>query len=286
MTATDLTGGPGVGVITGSPLVFNGGDTFKQATFDPAVAGTSRIAVGTPAGFTTPANPLTPTATVTAPALSFNTPNILVGRDLQQQFSVTLSAAPPPGNPVTVTVKVASTAIATITTNGTVAGGDTVTFTNVTTTFAGSFFVQGRAANGTTALSAQAPGFADGASTVTAQPSGFIINSPGNFTTTVGAGNTSIQIVSMRLNPTTLNSDTSQVVRGGISVSVPVTATTLTGSGVGTITTSPVVFNANTNFVNTQFDPAAAGTASIAAGLPTGFDRPSDRQQITATVNP
>jgi hypothetical protein len=64
-----------------------------------------------------------------------------------------------------------------------------------------------------------------------------------------------------------------------------VTATTVTGSGVGTITTSPVRFTANANAVLTQFDPANPGTATIAVGLPSGFDRPSDRQQITATVN-
>jgi hypothetical protein len=283
VTATDQTGGPGVGAIVGSPLVFNGGDTFKQATFDPAVAGTSLVAVQPPAGFSPPSTGRTLIATVTAPTINFSTTNIQVGRDLQQQFSVSLGATPP--SAVTVTIKVASTAIATITADGTVAGGDTVTFTT-SSTFVGNFFVQGRAASGTTALSAKAAGFADGASTVTAQPSGFIINSPGNFTTTAGAGNSNIQIVSVRLNPTTLNTDVSQVVRGGLTVSVPVTATTLTGSGVGTITTSPVVFNANTNAITTQFDPAAAGTAAVAVGLPTGFDRPSDRQQITVTVNP
>lgn len=284
VTATDQSGGPGVGTITTSPLVFNGGDTTKNAVFDPVVAGTSLVAVVPPAGFSTPSSSRTLIATVTAPPINFSTTSIQVGRDLQQQFTVTLGATPP--SPVTVTVKVASTAVATITTDGTVAGGDTVTFANVTTTFAGNFFVQGRAAAGTTALSAKAPGFADGAGTVVAQPSGFVINSPGNFTTTAGAGNTTIQIVSVRLNPTTLNTEVSQVVRGGATVSVPVTATTLTGSGVGTITTSPLSFTANVNAVVTQFDPAAVGTATIMVGLPTGFNLPSDRQQITATVNP
>ena len=47
-----------------------------------------------------------------------------------------------------------------------------------------------------------------------------------------------------------------------------------------------MVFNANTNSIITQFDPAAVGTAAITVGVPTGFDRPSDRQQITVTVNP
>jgi hypothetical protein len=283
VTATDQSGGPGVGIISGSPLVFNGGDTNKFAGFDPVVAGTTLVAVVPPTGFSTPSTSRTLIATVTAPPINFSTTNIQVGRDLQQQFTVTLGATPP--SPVTVTVRVASTAVATITTDGTVAGGDTVTFTNIASTFVGNFFVQGRASSGSTALSAKAPGFADGAGTVTGQPSGFIINSPGNFTTTTAAANTNIQIVSVRLNPITLNTEVSQVVRGGATVDVPVTATTVTGSGVGSITTSPVRFTANANAVLTQFDPANPGTATIAVGLPSGFDRPSDRQQITATVN-
>jgi len=36
-----------------------------------------------------------------------------------------------------------------------------------------------------------------------------------------------------------------------------------------------------------QFDPLAAGTATISLRTtPPGFSTPSDRQQITATVNP
>src|SRR5262249_9455545 len=49
VTATDQTGGPGVGSITTTPLTFNGGDVAQSTAFNPAVAGTSQIAVVTPA---------------------------------------------------------------------------------------------------------------------------------------------------------------------------------------------------------------------------------------------
>jgi hypothetical protein len=286
VTATDLSGGPGVGAIVGSPVTFNPNDTNKTVPFDPAAAGTSQIQVVPPAGFSTPSNTRTITATVTVPAISVSLTNVLVGRDLQQQVSINLGVAPP--SPLTVTVTVASTAVATLvpSTTATVAGTATVTFSNVTTPAVGSIFVQGRAASGTTTMTVQAPGYADGGATITAQPSGFI-TSNGNFTTTLAAGNVGLQIHPARLNPTTLNVEANQPLRGGATASVPVTAADVTGGpGVGTITTSPVIFNGNILTVNTQFDPTVAGTSRITIGVPGGFSTPSNMREITATVNP
>jgi hypothetical protein len=129
----------------------------------------------------------------------------------------------------------------------------------------------------------QAPGYNDGLSDVTTQPSGFIINSPGNFTTTAGGGNSTIQVGAARLDPTTRNFAQLQEIRGGLSV--PVTVTSGTPS-VGTITTSPVTLGSGSQTANTQFDPAAVGTTQITVGVPAGFDTPSNFRQVTATVNP
>ena len=228
VTAVDQpTGGSSVGTIVGSPATFNPGDTFKNVTFDPAAAGTSQITVGLPPGsnFVTPGGNRVITATVTAPAITFNgVATIAVGQNLQTAVSVTLAATPP--GPVTVTLTVASTAIATIVSsaNATLDGSNTVTFTNVTSTNVGTFVVQARTASGGTTITAQAAGYADGVLSVTTQALGFIINSPGNFTTTAGAVNTSIQIVAAHLNANTLNFEVAQPVRGGLTVSVPVTA--------------------------------------------------------------
>ncbi|HTO10691.1 MAG TPA: hypothetical protein VMQ51_03905, partial [Candidatus Binatia bacterium] len=122
----------------------------------------------------------------------------------------------------------------------------------------------------------------DNQTTVTAQPSGFILNTS-SFTTTAGAANSIVQVASVRLDPTTLNSSQTQEVRGGATIMVPVTSSDPT---VGTITTSPLTFPAGVSTVNTQFDPVAVGTSQITVGVPSGFDTPSNFQQITVTVNP
>ena len=284
VTAVDQPGSSGVGTIVGSPAVFNGGDTFKNVQFDPAAAGISQVQVGTPTGFSTPANARVVTATVTAPAITFGSTTFGVGQNLQGPVSISLAATPP--NPVTVTVTVSSTAVATIvsSTTPTVEGSNTVTFTNVSSTFVGTILVQGRAASGTTTVTAQAAGFADGTMTVTATPSGFTLINLGNFTTTTTGANATLQITPARLNPSTLNFELNQAIRGGFSISVPVTAVDQSGSGVGVITVSPLAFTANQSAQITAFDPVNVGTSLISVGVPSGFATPSNFRQITATV--
>jgi len=180
---------------------------------------------------------------------------------LQASVGISLTAAPP--SPVTVTVTSNAGSIATITKDHTLEGGTTLTFTNVTTTSVGTIFVQGRAL-GSTTLTVQAPGYNDGTSNVAVDPSGFYLNG---------------------LNPTTLNVALGQELRGGLSnVNVAVTSSDPT---VGTIVNSPAVFNGGDLSRTVQFDPLAAGTATISLGTtPPGFSTPSNQQQITATVNP
>ena len=68
-----------------------------------------------------------------------------------------------------------------------------------------------------------------------------------------------------------------------MTASVDVTSS---DTGVGTITTSPLVFNGGDYNLSTEFDPQAEGTTTISVGTPAGFDTPSNYQQITATVDP
>ena len=67
----------------------------------------------------------------------------------------------------------------------------------------------------------------------------------------------------------------------GLTVNVDVTSS---DTNVGTITTSPAVFNGGDSFFTTQFDPAAVGTTTISVVPPSGFNTPSNFRQITATV--
>ena len=201
-----------------------------------------------------------------------------VGRDLQAQITVTLDVAPP--SPITVTVRTNAVGVATLSTNGTVAGGETVTFTNVTSTTAGSFFVQGRSL-GTTTLTGQAAGYDDGTGSVAVEPSGFIINSPSVISTNTLAPNTAIQITPARLIPANLNWAQNQAIRGGLSVEVPVTVSNPT---VGVITISPVTLGPGATVATTAFNPEGVGTTTISLGTPAGFSQSSSFRQITATV--
>jgi hypothetical protein len=183
---------------------------------------------------------------------------------------------------VTVTVTSNATATATITTTQTAAGGVMpLTFNSVSGTSVATIFVQGLGL-GSTTLTVHATGYTDGTGQVTVDPSGFTTNA-GNFSTTVSSPNTTIPVTPARLHPTTLNWQETQALRGGLSVPVAVTSP---DAAVGTITTSPLMFNGGDAFATTEFAPVAAGTATITVGTPTGFDTPSNNHQITATVTP
>jgi len=268
-----------VGTIVGSPAAFAPNvNTVSTPAFDPSGAGTTVVSLTAPAGFSTPSNFQQFTVTVTAPTISIG--NQTVGVDLQAGASISLGAAPP--NPITVTVTSNNGTIATVSSDGTVAGGATLTFTNVTTTNVGTIFVQGRG-RGTTTLTVQATGYTDGTGTVTVDPSGFILNT-GDFTTTASAANTALSISTVRLNATTLNFAAYQPLRGGLTASVPIVSSNTT---VGTIVGSPAAFAPNVNTVTTAaFNPAAAGTTLVSLTPPTGFSTPSNFQKITVTVNP
>src|SRR5438132_13781152 len=101
-------------------------------------------------------------------------PSLAVTRDLH--LHPLHDALPIPSAPTLVTVGVptGATSIATVSTDGTMAGGGTVTLTaNPGTTFVGTVFVHGRGLGDTT-LTVQAPGYNTASSAITVQPSGFV----------------------------------------------------------------------------------------------------------------
>src|SRR5262249_2579248 len=101
--AVDVTIAPGgVGTITGSPLVFAGGELAPSATFHHGtVVGTSQITIGTPAGFPTPSTRQQIPATVRLPGIPIE--DVVVGKDLEVFTQLGLV----PSRPLTVTLSVA-----------------------------------------------------------------------------------------------------------------------------------------------------------------------------------
>jgi hypothetical protein len=278
-----------------------GGITFNLSSDDPLIAtlpstatipaGESLVWIdvtGTGAGNTTlrasAAGINEATATVNVSAANITLNDLTLGKDLQASTHASLSAPAPTGG-LEVTITSADPAKVLLSVNETSVGTQSITL-NVAagTSSTPSFYVQALDSSGSVQITVSASGYTSDSSSVTMRPSGFIIFTPGNFSTTTFAANTAIQIVSARLNPTTLAYETGQALRGGLTVQVPVTSS---DTNVGTITVSPVTFTGGTvYYANTAFDPVIAGTSVISVSTPAGFSTPSNKQSITATVNP
>jgi hypothetical protein len=267
-----------VGTITTSPLVFSSGQNSQSTTFQPATAGTSNINIGTPTGFTTAAQYEQITATVSSPAISLN--NVTTGVHLQSGTAIYLPVTPP--SPVTVTVTTSAPGVATLSNSLTTAGVTTLTFTNVTSTYVGTIYVQGQSV-GSATITESAPGYTTGTSTATVDPSGFVYYGTPNISTTTFSSASTITVYTATLNPGSLTvQNFSLPLNPGVGpVTVPVVDS---NSTVGTLASSALVFNTGDIYQQTTFTPVSAGTANLTLGVPAGFSTPSQYTQITATV--
>jgi hypothetical protein len=279
-----------VGTITISPLAFSGGETRETTAFDPVGGGTTDIRVAQPSGFSAPAAQTQITATVTAPAITLA--DVTVGKNLQTTIAGTLAAPAPAGN-LNVTITSADPARALLSTSASVAGSASITVQVAAgSTGIPTFHVHALEGSGAVQLTAAAPGYTSGASTITLNPSGFMLNkrhpSEGCFTctdaleTTTGSPNSPLYVISIVLDPGTLQYQGYQPVRAGLgSVRVDVTSG---DPSIGTITTSPVVFGAGEHLQTTGFDPVAGGSTVLGINTPGGFSTASNFQQLTANV--
>jgi hypothetical protein len=267
-----------VGTLSANPVLFAANSNSALTNFQPVAAGTTTLSLGTPAGYSTPSQYTQQTATVTAPAIGVN--NLETGVNLETTLGISLPVAPP--NPVTVTVTSNGPAIATISNSGTVVGGTTLVFTNVTSTFVGTIYVQGQTV-GSTTVTINAPGYINGSGIVTVDLGGFAFYFDQDFTTTTSSPPNNLTLYPVSLTPGTLTvvQYGFQVNPGLGAISVPVTSS---APGIGTITTSPVVFNPGDANDSTSFQPVAVGTSTISIGTPAGFSTPSQYGQVTATV--
>jgi hypothetical protein len=279
ITSSDTT----IGTILASPVTINPDSNVTSVVFHPVAAGTVNLVITTPAGFTAPNGPTSSSiaATVNAPNLNLNVVANL-GQDLQvDNASIGLGAAPPTSRTLTLTSGSAALLLAT-TSAGPFSQSITLPLTAGSFTVPG-FSTQALAGSGTAQITASAPGYSNGTSTVTLTPSGIVWQS-GSFSTTAGAANTNLTVLAAQLSPTTLTAQSIQNIRTGSSVSVTVTSSLTT---VGTIVTSPVTLNAGANNAALAFHPLSSGVTNLVITTPTGFTTPngSGATSISATVN-
>lgn len=261
-----------IGTIT-TPVSFTGNQAVATATFHSIVDGQTTLATVAPAGFSTPSTFGTITASVGLPGMTTNT-NMTIGNGLEQSNNVALNTTPT--TPVTVTITSNSTSIATVSSDPTVAGTGSVTFSSISSTTP-NFYVQGMS-EGTTTLTITATGYATTTVNVTVGKSGFVITSA-DFTAITGS-DTGVSIASELLDSSLNYTGVVQPVRPGLTVAVAMTSD---NTASGTITSS-VAFGAGQSAATATFHAVAVGTVHVSAGTPTGFSTPTSRTSVTATV--
>ena len=260
-----------VATITTSPVVFNAGDQSQTTALHPVGAGTTTVSVATPAGFSTPSNYQSISATVQGAGINTNT-NVNTGKDLITSAGFSLGTVP--ASPVTVTVTSNSPSIATVSSSATAAGTSSISFPNVSNQTP-TYYVQG-ISTGTGTITIQAPGYGTATVTVTVYPSGFIV-AKSNLSAAVGT-DTTVSISPAVLLPGSLDVYDLQSLRPGVTVQVPITSSDTT---VGTIA-SPVAVSGGSG--TTTFHAVASGTTNLTISTPAGYSTPSVSQQLTVTV--
>jgi len=139
--------------------------------------------------------------------------------------------------------------------------------------------------NGIVTLTATGTAFTTGTATTSLRPSGFAI-ATNNISTTVAAGNSSVQVCVYQLAPSTNVSEGIGRLRFGITPAV--VALTSSATAVGTILTSPLQVLGNQQCLATPFSftPVSIGSTSLTLNQGVTFTVPNGlAQTITANVN-
>ena len=276
-----------IGTIATSPLTFGAGVSTATTMFNAASTGSSSSAsvtvnVGPAAGFSTPANDTSLTATVDAASMTAG--NVTVGNGLEATAQVTLNGVAPAATVVTISSTSNSVKFST-TSNGT--GASSIQLTIPTGySYTAPFYIYGLANSGSAQYTADATayGFGKTTGTITFQPSGIVMQGPlGLGATAFSTPINSTQGISVY--SAMLNSSggyvAQQPVAGPNGVSVNLSSSNHT---VGTIDTS-VTIAGGTSSASATFNALAAGTTSLTLTEPGApFSTPSADTQINATV--
>jgi hypothetical protein len=277
-----LSSDPTVGTITGSPLAFTGGVSSATVGFIALNPGSTILSVSVPSDFSSPAEGTNLTAAVISAGLV--PASVAVGNQLETTANIALNGAAPPEGLIIVLTS-SDPAKLQLSNNAGDAGSASITVQvqgNHSTSL--DFFVQGKAIGGTVTYTATAPGFGSNTGTVTLQPSGIVIAGPFGFgnplLTTISAPPSQVTVSAAMLDSSG-NVVQTQAVAGGTSVSVNVASA---NPGIGTISVSPVTISGGSVSATTEFQPHAAGSTTIAPGVPAGFSAPSQFGSLLANV--
>ena len=282
---------PSVGTVTGSPASIGVGNYFTQAiNFVPATAGITNLNVATPTGYSTPTNqPVQIVATVTAPAISLNSP--IVGNNTIISGGISLGAAPPSNETLTITSSDPTHFLLSASPTAVGTASITLQLTAGSLTIP-AFYIEGQNFSGPIAISAtlraSAAGYSDGLTTMNLYPTGLaFLFSGGILHTTTTSSPTTLTVYLVVLNPGTLDLYTYGFTLGpqAPGAAVPV-AVASSNTSVGTVSASPASIGLGAYFTQAMsFVPATVGTTNLNLATPAGYSTPTNQPvQIVATV--
>jgi hypothetical protein len=264
-----------IGTISTSPVTMAGGASSAMTTFQPASSGTATISLTQPAGFVTPAQYSTVTATVTTASIAI-TDQETIGRNLQIQGSFSLGqAAPSGGLNLTLTSNDPNLLLST---SPTAAGSMSIVITIAAGGFNGQYYLQALGSSGTATYSGSAPGYVSRTATITFASSGAVLGDQFGTIggTTFGSSPLPIYVYMAQLDSTGNYVQIQQLSGGAAPVTVPLTALN------GTINPSVAVQPGSTNAI-AQLTAASGSTVTVTAGTPAGYT-PSNQSSISAFV--
>ena len=279
-----------VGTVTGGPASIGVGTYYTQAfSFQPVAAGSTNLNLATPTGYSTPSSsPVQIVTTVTAPAINVSTS--VVGNNLLFNGGITLGAAPPTAETMTVTSSDPTHFL--LTTDPTKVGTASITL-QLTAGSAGvpSFYIEGQNYSGTTAitasLTATAAGYSSGNAAMSLYPSGLTYLFTNTLSTTTFTPPTTLTAYLGILSPGTLTLYTYGYVLGPQAPGAVPVSITSSSTSVGTLTGSPSSIGVGAYYTQAiSFHPATAGTTNLNLATPAGYSTPSNSPvQIVTTVS-
>jgi hypothetical protein len=259
--------------------VFQPGSTAATLTYRPVSGGSANLTLSLPPGFLQA--PVANTYYTLQPQLSFTVsaakPSVntaTIGRDLQQNMSVSSDGSIKPQTQLTITSSDPSRLLLAPDANTPGQGSITITSTG--------FYAQALSDSGTVNISVSADGYQSGSGVVTLAPSAVVFGNYSNQLNLYSNSGTQHLYVSLsQLDPVSLQPQSAQAPWPGVNLAVTVTSS---DPRVLSVSTPSIQFP---NQPVVDIKPVAIGTAILSLGLlPGGISPASGRQMVVNIAEP
>ena len=290
VTSSDST----VGAVALSTLTIAGGNAFALTQFQPKAAGTTKLAVDVPEGFSAPARFGQLKVTVSAPVITAGE-QVSIGKNLQGCATVFLSQ-PPPKEGLVITLTSDNPQLL-FSATGADPGSKSLTITMPEGHDTVQYCMQSLADTGVATVTASAPGYSSRPSTVALTPSGVLMGFVGppdeadmfrkeaaerehGIVVDLSQKHATLTLYMARLHPVHHRGAdiTVQGLRPGVSATVELQSS---DPSVGTIT-SPVIISGTE--ATAKFTAHSVGKTVISMKTPEGFTTTGNANSFTVIV--